>query len=147
MAIKEADEVIRLASPDLKSVSFFASQLPLYADPVFGLDRQIQGINVPDADLYMRINKEMVSETEVTSKYDVQQLKELITEHVEATGSAKGREILDDFAAWLPKFKKLIPHDYQRMLTAIGQMEEKGLSREQAMMEAFYACHEHGYGE
>ena len=52
-----ADEVIRLASPDLKSVSFFASQLPLYADPVFGLDRQIQGINVPDADLYMPIEE------------------------------------------------------------------------------------------
>ena len=44
-------------SPDLKSVSFFASQLPLYADPVFGLDRQIQGINVPDADLYMPIEE------------------------------------------------------------------------------------------
>ncbi len=57
VAIKEADEVIRLASPDLKSVSFFASQLPLYADPVFGLDRQIQGINVPDADLYMPIEE------------------------------------------------------------------------------------------
>lgn len=57
VAIKEADEVIRLASPDLKSVSFFASQLPLYADPVFGLDRQIQGINVPDADLYMPIDE------------------------------------------------------------------------------------------
>ena len=57
VSIKEADEVIRLASPDLKSVSFFASQLPLYADPVFGLDRQIQGINVPDADLYMPIEE------------------------------------------------------------------------------------------
>ena len=57
VAIKEADEVIRLASPDLKSVSFFASQLSLYADPVFGLDRQIQGINVPDADLYMPIEE------------------------------------------------------------------------------------------
>ena len=57
VAIKEADEVIRLASPDLKSVSFFASQLTLYADPVFGLDRQIQGINVPDADLYMPIDE------------------------------------------------------------------------------------------
>ena len=57
VAIKEADEVIRLASPDLKSVSFFASQLPLYADPVFGLDRQIQGINVPDADLYMPVEE------------------------------------------------------------------------------------------
>ena len=57
VAIKESDEVIRLASPDLKSVTFFASQLPLYADPVFGLDRQIQGINVPDADLYMPIDE------------------------------------------------------------------------------------------
>ena len=57
VAIKESDEVIRLASPDLKSVTFFASQLPLYADPVFGLDRQIQGINVPDADLYMPIEE------------------------------------------------------------------------------------------
>ena len=57
VTIKEADEIIRLASPDLKSVTFFASQLPLYADPVFGLDRQIQGINVPDADLYMPIDE------------------------------------------------------------------------------------------
>ena len=57
VAVKEADEVIRLASPDLKSVTFIASQLPLYADPVFRLDRQVQGINVPDADLYMPIEE------------------------------------------------------------------------------------------
>ena len=57
VAVKEADEIIRLASPDLKSVSFFASQLPLYADPVFKSDLHIQGINVPDADLYMPIDE------------------------------------------------------------------------------------------
>ena len=57
VAIKEADTVLRLASPDLKSISFFASQLPLYADPVFKLDSHIQGINVPDADLYMPIEE------------------------------------------------------------------------------------------
>lgn len=57
VAIKEADDVIRLSSPDLKSVSFFASQLPVYADPVFRLDQHIQGINVPDADLYMPIEE------------------------------------------------------------------------------------------
>ena len=44
-------------SPDLKSVSFYSSQLPLYADPVFRLDQHIQGINVPDADLYMPIEE------------------------------------------------------------------------------------------
>ncbi len=52
-AIKNADEVIRLASPDLKSISFFSSQLPLYADPVYRLERQIQGICVPDEELYI----------------------------------------------------------------------------------------------
>lgn len=57
VAIKETDEVIRLASPDLKSVSFFASQLQLYGDPVFKLDQHIQGINVPNADLYMPIEE------------------------------------------------------------------------------------------
>lgn len=57
VAIKEADEVIRLATPDLKSVSFYSSQLPLYADPIYKLDQHIQGINVPDADLYMPIDE------------------------------------------------------------------------------------------
>ena len=54
---KEADEVIRLETPELKSISFYSSQLPLYADPVFKLDQHIQGINVPDADLYMPIEE------------------------------------------------------------------------------------------
>ncbi|MFQ7290577.1 MAG: hypothetical protein ACLRPV_17665 [Lacrimispora saccharolytica] len=40
---------------------------------------------------------------------------------------------------YLPKFKKIIPNDYKRMMTAIAQMEEKGLSSEQAQIEAFYA--------
>ncbi len=54
-AIKAADEVIRLATPDLKSISYYASQLQLYADPIFRLNEHIQGINVPDEDLYMPI--------------------------------------------------------------------------------------------
>ena len=55
------------------------------------------------------------------------------------TNSVKGKEILDNFGEYLPKFKKIIPHDYKHMLTAIVQMEEKGLNSEQAQIEAFYA--------
>jgi glutamate synthase (NADPH/NADH) large chain len=55
------------------------------------------------------------------------------------TNSEKGKEILDNFSEYLPKFKKVIPYDYNRMLMAIVQMEEKGLSSEQAQIEAFYA--------
>ncbi len=89
-------------------------------------------------DLYTKTNKEMVSSYEITSKYDVLELKEMIREHVACTNSVKGKEILDHFGEYLPKFKKIIPHDYESMLKLIVQMEEKGLSAEQAQIEAFY---------
>ena len=92
-----------------------------------------------DNDLYIRLNKEMVSSYEVTSKYDVIELKEMIKEHVALTNSEKGKMVLDNFKDYLPKFKKIIPHDYEKMQAAIVQMEEKGLSAEQAQIEAFYA--------
>ena len=78
-------------------------------------------------------------ETKVTNKYDVFELKGMIQEHVNYTNSEKGKMILDNFKEYLPKFKKIIPHDYHRMLMTIVQMEEKGLSSEQAQIEAFYA--------
>ncbi|MCM1039325.1 MAG: glutamate synthase large subunit [Ruminococcus sp.] len=90
-------------------------------------------------DLYTKVNKEMVSSYEITSKYDVLELKQMIKEHVAYTNSVKGKEILDNFGEYLPKFKKIIPHDYEQMLKLIVQMEEKGLSAEQAQIEAFYA--------
>ena len=92
-----------------------------------------------DNDLYIRLNKEMVSSYEVTSKYDMIELKDMIKEHVALTNSEKGKLILDHFREYLPKFKKIIPHDYEKMLTSIVQMEEKGLSAEQAQIEAFFA--------
>lgn len=57
VAVREADEVIRLSAPNLKSVSYLASQLPLYIDPMFRLEKHIQGICVTDADLYMPIDE------------------------------------------------------------------------------------------
>ena len=90
-------------------------------------------------DLYMRLNKGMVSSYEITSKYDVMELREMIKEHVAYTNSPKGKEVLEHFDRYLPKFKKIIPHDYERVLKTIVQMEEKGLSPEQAQIEAFYA--------
>ena len=92
-----------------------------------------------DNDLYMRTNKQMVFTEEVSNKYDVLELKEMIKEHVTLTNSEKGKEILDHFSEYHPKFKKVIPYDYNRMQMAIVQMEEKGLNAEQAQIEAFYA--------
>ena len=91
-----------------------------------------------DNKLYLNLNKELVSSEVVTDKYDVIQLKELIQKHVAYTNSEKGKKILDNFSEYLPKFKKIMPHDYKKMLNTIVQMEEKGLSSEQAQIEAFY---------
>ena len=90
-------------------------------------------------ELYLRLNKQMVDMEAVTERHDGEELRTLIEHHVRETGSPLGKEILDHFQEYLPKFKKIIPRDYKRMITTIGQMEEKGMSQEKATMEAFYA--------
>lgn len=89
-------------------------------------------------DLYQKLNREMVSFEAITEKQDVLELKEMLEEHVKVTNSPKGTQILAHFTEYLPKFKRIIPLDYRRMLQAIAKMEEKGLQKEQAQIEAFY---------
>ena len=93
-----------------------------------------------DRDLYLRVNKSLVSMSPVTQKFDIEELRGLIAEHVAATGSPLGKRILDNFEDYLPSFKKILPHDYSRMMQTIAQFEEKGMTREQAEIDAFYAC-------
>ena len=90
-------------------------------------------------DFYLRLNKALVSMELVTEQHDIAELRGLIQAHADATGSPKAKRILADFDAWLPKFKKILPHDYDRMLRTIAQYEERGMNREQAQVEAFYA--------
>ena len=92
-----------------------------------------------DSDLYRNVNKQMVNIERISSKFDVNELKGMIEEHVACTNSQIGKEILEHFKEYLPKFKKIIPVDYERMLTTILQLEEQGMSSEQAKTEAFYA--------
>ena len=62
----------------------------------------------------------------------------MIKEHVAYTNSEKGKLILDNFKEYLPKFKKIIPNDYKKMIALSAKFEEKGMDSEQAQMEAFY---------
>ena len=93
-----------------------------------------------DTTLYKKVNKQLVSMESVTDKYNVLELKQIIMEHVAYTNSKKGKEVLDNFEEYLPKFKRIIPHDYKKMMNKMVQMEERGLSSEQAQIEAFYAA-------
>ena len=90
-----------------------------------------------DHSLYRRINKDMVVLQELTEKYDIAELSDILTEYVAETGSELGRKILNDFEEYIPLFKKVVPLDYQRMLTAIGRYEEQGIPHDKAVLEAF----------
>lgn len=95
-------------------------------------------------DLYKRLNKEMVTmydlddETTVArNKTDCEILKDLIEQHYEETASKKAKKILEDWENYIPKFKKIIPNDYLRMMTEIRLAEESGEIYEDAVMSAF----------
>ena len=91
-------------------------------------------------DLARRLNGAMVSVGPVTGPEDAGELEELIRAHAGATGSPRARRILADFGAWLPKFKKVLPRDYDRMRRAIARFRAEGMDEEQARVEAFCAC-------
>ncbi|MBO7402193.1 MAG: glutamate synthase subunit alpha, partial [Lachnospiraceae bacterium] len=90
-----------------------------------------------DNKLYKNLNKQLVSMENVENKNDREELKKLIEEHVECTGSAKGKAILEDFDSCVRHFKKIIPTDYKEMLRLILMNEENGFDSETAKIEAF----------
>ena len=89
--------------------------------------------------LYRHLNKEMILMEKVENKFDQEELKSILEKHVANTNSARAKEVLEHFAEYLPKFKKLIPGDYKKLLTLSAKFEEQGMSREEAQIEAFYA--------
>ena len=90
-------------------------------------------------ELYRNLNREMVLMESVDTKFDREELQSMIRAHFQATGSPKAKRILDAFEEYLPKFKKIIPGDYKRMLQLSAQFEKQGMDRESAQIEAFYA--------
>ena len=55
------------------------------------------------------VNPEIVSVVRVTTSAGEEQLKDLITAHVQRTGSVKAKMILDNWQEFLPKFWQLVP--------------------------------------
>jgi len=51
---------------------------------------------------------------------------DLIARHVELTGSTYAAKILDDWIALQPKFVKIMPKDYKRVLAAHARARAEG---------------------
>ena len=92
-----------------------------------------------DGQFESRLNREMVNLYRVieTTDSDIANLKSEIEKHVTLTGSARGKAILENWDAELPRFFKVFPRDYERMLECFRKVEEQGLSGDEAAMAAF----------
>lgn len=84
------------------------------------------------------VNFEMV-ELEELDETDQEFLQNAISEHLELTGSATAREILDDWSKHVVSFRKVMPKDYRRVLEATARAEAEGLDPVKTIMAASQA--------
>jgi glutamate synthase domain-containing protein 2/glutamate synthase domain-containing protein 1/glutamate synthase domain-containing protein 3 len=64
------------------------------------------------------------------STKDAERLHALIVRHAHYTNSARAQAILADWAVWLPKFKKIMPHEYKRALANLAKTKGAGAELE-----------------
>ncbi|MCB1387157.1 MAG: glutamate synthase subunit alpha, partial [Nitratireductor sp.] len=64
------------------------------------------------------------------SQHDDERLYQLISNHMHYTGSARAREILDNWETYRPKFFKVMPVEYRRALREMEEMRYGGVAAE-----------------
>ncbi len=82
-----------------------------------------------------RVNRQMV-ELEVPSPVDLDELRALVEKHYAATDSAVAHQLLTDWEAACPRFTKVMPVDFKRVLEATADAERDGRDVNDAIMEA-----------
>ncbi|PZD72704.1 Ferredoxin-dependent glutamate synthase 1 [Acaryochloris thomasi RCC1774] len=88
-------------------------------------------------DFATRCNTEMVGLEKLEDPEEINDLKEMIQRHIDYTESKRGIKVLADWEGMLPKFVKVMPRDYKRVLQAIEKAIEDGLSGDDALSAAF----------
>jgi len=88
-------------------------------------------------DALARINTQMVEVERVEDPKEAEELRALIQKHVTVTGSQHAASILAAWPTRLPKFLRVIPKDYKRVLACLKRAHDQGLSGDEAIMAAF----------
>ena len=86
-----------------------------------------------------RLNPEMVKVYPLVECDDaeINEVRDLIQTHIDYTASTRGRDILNNWEVNLNKFLKVLPEDYERVLVAMKNAEERGLKGDEAIQAAF----------
>jgi glutamate synthase (ferredoxin) len=83
-----------------------------------------------------RCNLDTVTLEQLESE-DLREVKDMVHNHAAYTHSKRAGQVLSKWNEVAPKFVKVMPKDFRRMLDAIGQAEKSGLAGEEAIMAAF----------
>jgi glutamate synthase (NADPH) large chain len=88
-------------------------------------------------DFALRCNVEMVRLFPLEAGEDIGLVRDMIVRHVRYTRSRKGAEVLSRWVELVPRFVKVFPNDYRRMIEVQMRIRDRNLSPEQAAMTAF----------
>jgi len=90
-------------------------------------------------DFATRVNKQMVELEKLSDADEIEEIWKLIQRHQTYTKSERAARVLADWAKMPAKFLKVMPKDYKRVLEALKQVTQSGLSGDDAIMAAFDA--------
>ncbi|MBE9221318.1 glutamate synthase large subunit [Cyanobacterium stanieri LEGE 03274] len=90
-------------------------------------------------DFATRCNTEMVGLETLEDASEIAELKQLITNHQQLTNSKKAEKVLAHWQENISKFVKVMPRDYKRVLEALKEAINSGLSGDEALNAAFEA--------
>ncbi len=88
-------------------------------------------------DFAQRVNLQMVGIEKLESTAEIAAVHDLIERHFDYTKSTRAQQILAAWAQYVPKFVKVMPKDYKRMLASIDRAQAQGLTGDEAIMAAF----------
>ncbi len=88
-------------------------------------------------DFATRCNMSMVALEKLEDAEEIKDLYEMIQQHIDYTKSEKGAKVLANWEEMVPKFVKVMPKDYKRVLQAIENAIAAGLSGDDALTAAF----------
>jgi glutamate synthase (ferredoxin) len=90
-------------------------------------------------DFKNRCNMELVALEKLTDADETEEVWKLIQRHQAYTQSERAAKILGDWKNFIPKFVKVLPQDYARVLKELKAAHAKGLTGDEAVMAAFEA--------
>ncbi len=85
------------------------------------------------------VNPAMVGIEKLETPKEIAEVRALIERHLDYTKSPRAQAVLANWDAFVPKFVKIMPKDYKRMLANIEIAEAQGLTGDEAIMAAFEA--------